>query len=429
MFSVEGNMKHITILAWILCACLVSTAGAQQVTSHAKTHPLRHHAVNRMGPSGHISNPYLVQSNDSQNKVWELETYSGGTWASMGDVNDFGVAVAQGDLPDGSTHNFAVPVFGRHAGEWIDLGTLGGTESGWEEGLVTISDTGLVVGHDASTDQNRPYGIAWTEKTGMVDMGTLADVGYPKYNSSYAAGVNKMGTLIVGWSGVEQSCIGCAPTLPVVWTPTVVWKNGQMAPKWKIHKLDTAGFGVITKWYAWAVNDFGQIVGEGSGDNGEFVGVLWTPLQNGEWKLTPLPAVTDYPASEPFNINDRGEISGDIEPADGSVWLPAFWKPLDRSRKTYRNPIVLPMPEGGFANCYTDGINELGDLTGECWGDGGDQAVRWATKDTTFTQVLGFPADWSWSFRVNNNRIAAITYGGGDKCPAGNSCAGAIQFH
>src|SRR5579864_1764133 len=104
-------------------------------------------------------------------KVWELGTYPGGTWASMGDVNDFGVAVAQGDLPDGSTHNLAVPLFGRHAGEWIDLGTLGGTESGWDEGLVTISDTGLIVGHSASTDQNRPHAIAWTEKAGMVDLG------------------------------------------------------------------------------------------------------------------------------------------------------------------------------------------------------------------------------------------------------------------
>jgi hypothetical protein len=89
------------------------------------------------------------------------------------------------------------------------------------------------------------------------------------------------------------------------------------------------------------------------------------------------------------------------------------------------------MPAGGFTTCYTDGINELGDLTGECWGDGVDQAVRWTTKDTTFSQVLGFPGDWSWSFRVNNNRIAVVTYGGGDKCSADTygSCGGAIQFH
>ncbi len=428
-------MKRIVILALILCSCLVSVAWARQqaVGPCLGKHAIHHQAFNSLPKAdGAPSNPMVAaQAVARQGKVWELGTFPGGTWASMGDVNDFGVAVAQGDLPDGSTHNLAVPLVGRHAGEWIDLGTLGGTETGWEEGLITISDTGMIVGHSASTDQDRPHAIAWTEKSGMVDLGTLADIGYPTYNSSYAEGVNKMGTLIVGWSGVEQSCLDCAPTLPVVWTPTVVWKNRQLVTKWKIHKLDTAGFGVITKWYPWAVNDFGQIVGEGSGDNGEFVGVLWTPLQNGKWKLMQLPALSDYPEPEPFNINDRGEISGDIEPADGSVWLPAFWKPLGSSRKTYSNPIVLPIPEGGFAKCYTDGINELGDLTGECWGEDVDQAVRWTTKDTTFSQVLGFPGDWSWSFRVNNNRIAVVTYSGGNKCSADDyiSCGGAIQIH
>ena len=99
---------------------------------------------------------------------------------------------------------------------------------------------------------------------------------------------------------------------------------------------------------------------------------------------------------------------------------------------TYSKPIVLPLPEGGFTNCYTDGINELGDLTGECWGDDvrPGRALDQA-KDPAFSEVLGFPGDWSWSFRVNNSRIAVVTYGGGDKCSADNyiSCGGAIQFH
>lgn len=180
--------------------------------------------------------------------------------------------------------------------------------------------------------------------------------------------MNRLGTLIVGWSGVEQSCINCAPTRPVVWTPSVVWKNGRSVFTWTTHKLDTTGFDAMTNWYAWTVNDFGQIVGEGSGDKGEFVGVIWTPLKNRKWKLTRLPMVPGYPISEPLSISDRGEISGDIEPADFSVWIPTFWKPRDLFRTAYSNPIVLPMPQGGYTNCYTDGINELGDLTGEWLG-------------------------------------------------------------
>ena len=158
----------------------------------------------------------------------------------------------------------------------------------------------MIVGHSASTDHNRPHAIAWTEKSGVIDLGTLADIGCPAYNSSYASGVNRMGTLIVGWSGVEDSCIGCAPTLPVVWTPSVVWKNGRTVTTWTIHKLDTTGFDAITTWYAWAVNDFGQIVGEGGNDSGAFVGAIWTPLKNGTWKLTKLPAIAGYSISEPL---------------------------------------------------------------------------------------------------------------------------------
>ena len=427
-------MKRIRILALVLCACFVSAAWAQPQTVGPRMgkFAIHHRAVKSFPTTNALTSTSGVAAEAAahQGKIWELGTYPGGTWAAMGDVNDFGVAVAQGDVPDGSTHNFAVPLFGPRAGEWIDLGTLGGTESGWEEGLITISNTGVIVGHSASTDENRPHGVVWTEKSGMVDLGTLADIGYPSYNSSYASGVNRMGTLIVGWSGIGDSCIGCAPSLPVVWTPSVGWKNGRTVVTWTIHKLDTTGFDAITNWYPWAVNDFGQIVGEGSGDNGAYAGVIWTPLRNGTWKINKLPAVPGYPISEPFNINDRGEISGDIEPADFSVWVPAFWRPLDLQRKHYSLPIALPVPDG-FSGGYTDGINELGDLTCECWGDAGDQAVRWTTKDPTFSQVLGFPGDWSWSFRVNNSRIAVVTFGGGEKCPADTygTCGGAIQFH
>jgi probable HAF family extracellular repeat protein len=367
-----------------------------------------------------------------QNKVWELGTYPHGTWAVMGDINNFGLVVGQGDLPDGSTHSLAVSLFGPRAGKWIDLGTLGGTASGWEEGLISVSDTGMIVGHSATRHNDRVHAFVWTEKSGMVDLGTLADIGYPAYNSSFAEGVNKQGTLIVGWSGVEESCIGCAPTLPVVWTPSVVWKNGEPVTRWKIHKLDTDGFDELTDWFVWAVNDSGQIVGNGSNSQGMLVSVLWTPLQNGKWKLTKLPVVSGYPALEPYKINDRGEIAAGILPADFSVWIPAYLKPSDPLRKTYSPPIELAMPDG-VSNCYADGINELGDMTGECWNDdySFDRPMHWITKNPTFFEVLTSPGDWGWSFSVNNSRIAVVTYGGGDKCPADTygSCGGAVQLN
>jgi hypothetical protein len=207
-----------------------------------------------------------------------------------------------------------------------------------------------------------------------------------------------------------------------------VWKNGQLATRWKIHKLDTTGFPDLAHWYVWGVNDFGQIIAYvTNADETIGVPILWNPRANGKgWKPTALPPSPDYPNASPYGINDRGEITGVIQSADGwTTWLPVYWKPLDRTRKTYSQPIALALPEGFFGG-YADGINVFGDMTGELWGDAGDQAFRWSTKDPNFVEMLGFPGDWSWSFGVSNTRIAVVTYGGAS-CTAG-SCGGAVRF-
>ena len=134
---------------------------------------------------------------------------------------------------------------------------------GWEEPLDGISDTGLVVSHSTASD-GQVHAVAWTKETGMVDLGTLADTGDPRYashNSSYAIGTNKLGTLIVGGSGVDQNPDAGFPA-PVVWTPSKEWTNGKFVTKWKIHKLDTAAFPDFTV-VVWGVNDYGQIIGVG----------------------------------------------------------------------------------------------------------------------------------------------------------------------
>jgi len=428
-------MKRIRILALVLCACFVSAAwGQEQTTPPVLKHPTSHYRpANRTANYFVPSNSYSTeQANSSQGKLWELGAYPGGTWAGLSGINDFNVAVGVGDVPpDGSTHPLAVPLSGPHAGMWIDLGALGGTASGPEEPLTRISNTGVIVGH-SRTPSGYVHGFVWTQTSGMADLGTLADIGYSAYNSSYAAGVNELGTLIVGWSGIEQSCLDCAPGLPVVWTPSMEWKHGAWITTWKIHKLETTGFDDLARWYAWGVNDLGQIIAVAwRNDYTLEVPILWNPRPDGKgWRVTSLPVSTDYPFYLPFGINDRGEITGAAQSEDSSVWLPKFWKPRDPQRKSYSMPIALAMPDG-FSGGYADGINELGDMTGECWGEAGDQAVRWTTKNPTFSQVLGFPGDWSWSFSVNNSRIAAATYSGGDKCPADTygSCGGAIQFH
>ena len=440
-------MKRISILALILCGCFVSSAWAQQP---ATMPPIGRHLQHRMASQGSrtpgltANRSFNAQANrDDAAKVWELGTYyNTGTWFATWHINDFGVIVGLGDLSPigdgpGYTHTLAVPLFGPHAGEWLDLGTLSEEQPvGWQEPLNGISDTGLVASHSTAAD-GQVHGVAWTRETGMVDLGTLKDTGDPRYashNSSSAYGTNKLGTLIVGGSGVDGNPEGGFQA-PVVWTPSKQWVNGKFVTKWKIHKLDTTAFSDLTWWLVWGVNDYGQIIGAG-GTSTTAIGVLWNLRADRKgWKLMSLPLSPDYPVSNAYDINERGEIVGLVEPGDRSAILPVLWKPIDKRRTTYSQAIVLPLPEGGFSSCFAVGINDPGDMVGDCWDEAytKDLPTRWTTKDLTFSELINFPADWGFAWGVNNNRIAAVTYTGGEKCSAGipwwYTCGGAIQLH
>ncbi len=434
-------MKRISILACILGVFFVSTAGAQQPATRSL---FGRHGPHRMAnqtsktPGQTVSRSFYAQANPDHEKIWELGTYTGGTWVTTWHINDLGVIAGLGDVNDGSgyTHTLEVPLFGPTAGEWTDLGTLPGEQSiGCEEPLDGISNTGLVVSGSIASDGHM-RAVAWTKETGMVPLGTLADTGDPRYanhNSSYAISTNKLGTLIVGGSGVDQDT-NSGFAAPVVWTPSNEWRNGKVVTKWKIRALDTAAFPDFT-WMVWGVNDYGQIIANGG--NSTDVGALWNPRPGGKgWgKLISLRPSKAYPFAIPFGINDNGEIAGMVASNDWSIWLPTFWKPLDKTRTTYSKVTMLPLPQGVFTNAEAVGISDLGDIVGDSWNDDGsvDLAVRWTTKDLTFSELLNFPADWSFSWGVNNSRIATVTYTGGKKCSAGipwtYTCGGAIQLH
>ena len=242
-------------------------------------------------------------------KTWELGTYPNGTWFTTESINDLGVIVGRGDVPPvgddgvGYTHTLAVRLVGPHAGKWFDLGALGGDQpKGFEyESLTQISNTGLVAGHSTAQD-GYVHGVAWTKETGMVELGTLADMGdlaYEDYKSSHALGTNKLGTLIVGNS---QDADGYS--LPVVWTPARI--RGGSAIVWKIHRLETMT--ALPHGQAWWVNDLGQISGVCGDGHGAVTGVVWNPRADGRgWQLTALPLDPAYPSSNAYGINDRGK--------------------------------------------------------------------------------------------------------------------------
>ena len=303
-------MKRISILACFLCVCFVSTAWGQQPSTRP---PFGKRLLHRMAsqtsrtPDETVSRSFNAQVNADD--LWELGTYPGGTWFTTWHINDLGVIVGLGDVPPigrdgtGYTHTLAVPVFGPNAGKWIDLGALNKKQpKGWEEPFNDISNTGLVVSHSTAKDGHM-HAVAWTNETGIVDLGTLGDTGNSEYNSfnlSAARVTNKLGTLIAGVSGVDGNPLSILA--PVVWTPSKAWVNGKFVTKWGIHKLDTAAFPNLPMWNIYGMNDSGQIIGFGFDSVDTTIGIaaLWNPRPDGKgWKLTALPPSS---ACRPLNV-------------------------------------------------------------------------------------------------------------------------------
>jgi probable HAF family extracellular repeat protein len=342
-------------------------------------------------------------------KVYDLGHYPGGTWAEPRDISNSGVVVGFGDIASGSTRPIGVPVHGPNAGEWFDLGTLGGERTGYPYVMcMAVADSGLIVGHAATaTAQRYVHAFAWTDHSGMLDIGTLDG-----HNWSLAYGTNKAGTLIVGWSGPAWPS---KDHLPVAWTPQLVWRSGRPTMTWAIHQLDTTGLEHFGYWYAGFVNNYGQIIGTAYDAATDLqIAVLWNPVPGGKgWKIEQLPASSDYPNAWANDINDRGEIVGGVAPSDWSANLPALWKPAGRPGNT-RNLTVLPALPGfsGYDNAIA--INNRGDIVGYGCDDyycGFPSAALWSAKELDSVRVLGLPGTWSVALAVNDNGIAAGAYG------------------
>ena len=126
-----------------------------------------------------------------------------------------------------------------------------------------------------------------------------------------------------------------------------------------------------------------------------------------------LPVPADYPSAEPFDINNRGEIVGDVAAQDWSTDFPALWKPVEPSGKAY-GVTVLPTLAGSLQGVGDgEGINDAGDIVGGTTdADWNYFATRWSTKDLSSVRLLlGVPGGWSWAAKVSDTGIATGSYG------------------
>jgi hypothetical protein len=422
-------MKRLSVLALILCACLVPLAWAQQ--SAGPPHPgpqwlHRHQFMNAMpqtnGPAANLTF-YGPASRAHGLKTWDLGHHPNGTWANLIGINNFGVAVGWGDV-GGETRMVGVPLYGPDAGKWFDGGVSSEDVDGWSQEGGRISDTGLIVG---GIKGGNGYAMAhvWTLHGAGFDLGTLeGDTG------SVAIAINHSGTLIGGVSFLETDMAGEAH--PVAWTPELGWHQGKPTITWKIHKLSTNGMeqpgavfanGTLDWWGAWGVNDSGQIVGDGW-DDAETIetAVVWSPIPGGQgWAVQQLPHQSSvgiigyHKSTEALSINNRGEIAGDISIGDWWPALPALWR-MSPTTHTWALTELPTLSGQQFGWNVAWSINENGDVVGEstpvcCDPDNWTVlATRWLTKDPSFVKAIGFPDGWSEAYAVNNLGIAVGVY-------------------
>lgn len=445
-------MKRIASLALILCCASMAWSQGRSAGRHLSKYPVPHPLrQNRLAQSSAaMSNSTLSPQPAAaarKSRSWGLGTYPNGTWAQLMDVNGWGVAVGLGDTgngydqtldpPRGYTRPIGIPLFGRDAMKWFDLGTFGGEsyENTYQTALTAcmgIADTGMIVGLAPTTGDPVTKAVkydrafAWTPESGLVDLGALEKRGF---HNSNAIGVNKLGTLIVGWSGPTVDFT--VPPLPVVWTPSIFGKEGRQVTSWKIHELDTKGFEQFPYWVAETANVSGQIVGFAFDDSGAQIAVLWNPLPHGlGWKAMQLPASSEYPDyinTWAGGINEKGEIVGTITNADYSSDLPALWRPADHQRQHYKVTVLRTL--SGLPGSYGDpaAINDLGDIVGTTYDppDYNSVPTLWSAGNPDFVQALDFQGYFGVANKVNDFRIVVGGYWS-DSCPQG--CAAATQI-
>ena len=345
----------------------------------------------------------------------DLGHFKGGAWAEACNINNAGIVVGFGSIPTGYTRPLAVAATGPNAGKWIDLGTLGGERTDWKVMAMGVSDTGIISGHSARND-GTIHAFVWTPYAGMSDIGTLNGDAY-----SASSNMNRVGTVITGWSGNgffgDLNSDGTYfPTEPVVWTPSLQWQGGKLVTVWKIHALDTTGFETYSLWLPNAANDFAQVVGLAASPEGLDFPMLWTPVRRGSgWTVSELPIPAGFDQGLASDINDRGEIAGQVGTADWSIWFPVVWKPLNALRTMYAPVLLTSLTgslqdgNGGWAEAW--GINDLGDVVGDSWdANGNDVAVVWNLKMPNTVQSLGLPDAWNVATKVNDLRMVVAFY-------------------
>ena len=214
----------------------------------------------------------------------------GGEYSYAWDINDQGRVTGEAALETGDTHAFL-----WSSGEMRDLGTLGGTTSVGR----SINESGQIAGESRIGIGQAFVAFRFTEGAGMVSLGTLSGG-----SNSSAYGINDSGQ-VVGQSDT-------APIITQGFSSPHIFLFGKHAFLW------TEGAGMVDLGHLGggtslerAINNSGVIVGESTLANGESRAFRWTQAGGMVDLNTAIPSNSGWVLRSAWDINDRGQITGE----------------------------------------------------------------------------------------------------------------------
>jgi probable HAF family extracellular repeat protein len=233
-----------------------------------------HSLVNDMNNAGTVvgyASPNPARWN-TDGTVTVLPLLPGGTAGQAVAINDAGTIVGFSRVPDGAQH----AVRWSPDGTITDLGTLGG---GYSAG-IDVNECGAVAGQAQGTDGGY-HAVQWTEDGRITELSPV---------DGRAAAINDRG-VVVGTSG----------GVPVRWTDGTPTTLPLLAG-------DFQGFAVD-------VNRAGVVAGLSGDPFSDSRGVVWDAA-GAATELGPVPGGRTTSVND---INDRGEVVGNMRTANGDI--------------------------------------------------------------------------------------------------------------
>jgi probable HAF family extracellular repeat protein len=198
--------------------------------------------------------------------------------------------------------------------------------------------------------------------------------------TSNANDVTAAGVIVGGRAG------GCNATMrPVKWPVEGGYEDLPLLAPWC---NGTANF----------INESGVIVGRLNIGTTATVSVRWVPGDGG-YSVEPMGALPDGSAPDLKGLNETGEAIANHNGSPGS--RPYWWSAGTGWQ-------AIPVTDGA-ANCYAEGLNDAGEISGQCDGT----AVVWSSHDAppdALPRLEGH--DQSHSAIALNNGGVAVGYAG-----------------